>query len=88
MAKGELDDGRAAPPPKRVTALWLVTTRGRLTAVSAATGRVRYVYKLKPETFADLELDTRTDDLVFVHEGKWQRIRAKTGKLEEVRSPR
>ena len=48
----------------------------------------RYAYTLTPETFKDLQLDARTGDLVFVHDGRWQRIRAKTGKLEEVRSPR
>ena len=93
LVRGSFRDLGPDHPYTRIIAvgektLWLVMQNGRLAAVSAATGRLRYAYKLNPETFKDLKLDARTDDLVFVHEGKYQRIRAKTGKLEEVRSPR
>ncbi|MHC4473250.1 MAG: hypothetical protein ACYS99_20085 [Planctomycetota bacterium] len=65
--------------------LWLVTAEGRLAAVDARTGSVIENTAIEVEDDFVHHLDKVTDDLAYVRDGKFYRIRAADGVTEEIR---
>lgn len=64
--------------------LWLVGEDGKLRSASARTGRRRHTVDLEVTSLGVVDLDDHTDDLAFVKDGAWFRIRAETGQVERV----
>lgn len=64
--------------------LWLVGADGRLKLASAKSGRVRREIDLAVADLGVVDVDATTDDLAFVKDGRWTRVRASAGSIEEL----
>jgi hypothetical protein len=65
-------------------ALWLVGEDGRLCVAKASTGRVRHVVDVPVADLGVVDVDATADDLAFVKDDRWTRVRADTGAVEEI----
>lgn len=64
--------------------LWLVGEDGKIKAASARSGRVRYAIDLYASHLGVVDVDVMNDDLAFVKEGAYCRVRAETGVVETI----